>query len=59
MLSKRSSEQFKIEAVNQIVDRTHSTSSIATRPDMTTQSLYACPQQQVNQEARMSTGYWI
>ena len=41
MSSKRYSEQFKTEAVKQIVDRGHSVSSVATRLDITTHSLYA------------------
>ncbi|GAL40016.1 putative transposase [Citrobacter freundii ATCC 8090 = MTCC 1658 = NBRC 12681] len=34
-------EEFKIEAVKQVVDRGHSVSSVATRLDITTHSLYA------------------
>ena len=41
MSSKRYPEEFKIEAVKQIVDRGHSVSSVATRLDITTHSLYA------------------
>ncbi|MKY90956.1 IS3 family transposase, partial [Salmonella enterica] len=38
---KRYPEEFKIEAVKQVVDRGHSVSSVATRLDITTHSLYA------------------
>lgn len=38
---KRYSEDFKIEAVKQAIDRGHSVSSVATRLDITTHSLYA------------------
>ncbi|EJO3119359.1 TPA: IS3 family transposase [Klebsiella pneumoniae] len=41
MSDKRYPEEFKIEAVKQVVDRGHSVSSIATRLDITTHSLYA------------------
>lgn len=41
MSSKRYPEEFKIEAVKQVVDRGHSVSSVATRLDITTHSLYA------------------
>ncbi|ADD78093.1 InsN1 [Pantoea ananatis LMG 20103] len=34
-------EEFKIEAVKQVVDRGYSVSRVATRPDITTHSLYA------------------
>jgi transposase len=34
-------EEFKIEAVKQVVDRGYSVSGIATRLDITTHSLYA------------------
>ncbi|KNC92838.1 transposase [Trabulsiella odontotermitis] len=40
MNSKRYPEEFKIEAVKQGVDRVHSVSSVATRLDITTHSLY-------------------
>lgn len=40
MSSKRYPEEFKIEAVKQVVDRGHSVSSVATRLDITTHSLY-------------------
>jgi transposase len=40
MSSKRYPEEFKIEAVKQVVDRGHSVSSVATRLDITTRSLY-------------------
>lgn len=40
MSSKRYPEEFKIEAVK-VVDRGHSVSSVATRLDITTHSLYA------------------
>lgn len=41
MGSKRYPEEFKIEAVKQVVDRGHSVSSVATHLDITTRSLYA------------------
>ena len=41
MSGKRYPEEFKIEAVKQIVDRGYSVSSVATRLDITTHSLYA------------------
>ncbi len=41
MSGKRYPEEFKIEAVKQVVDRGHSVSSVATRLDITTLSLYA------------------
>ena len=41
MSGKRYPEEFKIEAVKQIVDRGHSVSSVATRLGITTHSLYA------------------
>ncbi|MGF6477644.1 transposase [Pantoea dispersa] len=41
MSGKRYSEEFKIEAVKQVVDRGHSVSSVATRLDIITHSLYA------------------
>ena len=39
--SKRYPEEFKIEAVRQVVDRGHSVASVAARLDVTTHSLYA------------------
>lgn len=41
MSGKRYPEEFKIEAVKQVVDRGHSVFSAATRLDITTHSLYA------------------
>lgn len=41
MSGKRYSDEFKIEAVKQVVDRGHSVSSVATRLDITTHGLYA------------------
>ncbi len=41
MSSKRYPEEFKIEVVKQVVDRGHSVSSVVTRLDITTHSLYA------------------
>ena len=41
MSSKRYPEEFKIEAVKQVVDRGHSVASVANRLDVTTHSLYA------------------
>ena len=41
MRGKRYPEEFKIEAVKQVVDRGHSVSSVATRLNITTHSLYA------------------
>jgi transposase len=39
MSGKRYPEEFKIEAVKQVVDRGYSVSSVATRLDITTQPL--------------------
>ncbi|EMK5832014.1 IS3 family transposase [Citrobacter sedlakii] len=41
MSGKRYPEEFKIEAVKQVIDRGHSVSSVATRLNITTHSLYA------------------
>lgn len=41
MSSKRYPEEYKIAAVKRVVDRGHSVSSVATRLDITTHSLYA------------------
>ncbi|EJS0284294.1 IS3 family transposase [Salmonella enterica subsp. enterica serovar Bareilly] len=41
MSGKRYPEEFKIEAVKQVVERGYSVSSVATRLDITTHSLYA------------------
>ena len=41
MSSKRYPEEFKIEAVKQVVDRGHGVASVANRLDVTTHSLYA------------------
>ncbi len=41
MSGKRYPEEFKIEAVRQVVERGHSVSSAATHLDITTHSLYA------------------
>ncbi|EMF2439413.1 IS3 family transposase [Escherichia coli] len=41
MSGKRYPEEFKIEAVKQVVDRGYSVASIATRLDITTHSLYS------------------
>ncbi|CAH5610837.1 hypothetical protein AI2983V1_1907 [Enterobacter cloacae] len=41
MSGKRYPEEFKIEAVKQVIDRGHSVSRVATRLDITTHSLYA------------------
>jgi transposase len=41
MSGKRYPEEFKIEAVKQVVDRGHSISDVAKRLDITTHSLYA------------------
>ncbi|GLY59944.1 transposase [Pectobacterium brasiliense] len=41
MSAKRYPDEFKIEAVKQVVGRGHSVSSVATRLDITTHSLYA------------------
>ncbi len=40
MSGKRYPEEFKIEAVKQVVDRGHPVSSVATRLGITTHSLY-------------------
>ena len=41
MSDKRYPEKYKSEAVKQVVDRGHTVSSVATRLDITTHSLYA------------------
>jgi len=41
MSSKRYPDEFKIEAVKQVVDRGHSVAGVAGRLGMTTHSLYA------------------
>lgn len=41
MSGKRYSEEFRIEAVKQVVDRGHSVADVAKRLDITTHSLYA------------------
>ncbi|HBM3022146.1 TPA: IS3 family transposase [Klebsiella michiganensis] len=41
MSGKRYPEEFKVEAVKQVVDRGYSVASVATRLDITTHSLYA------------------
>ena len=41
MSSKRYTEEFKIEAVRQVVERGHSVADVASRLGMTTHSLYA------------------
>lgn len=41
MSGKRYPEEFKIEAVKQVVDRGYTVSSVATRLDIATHSLYA------------------
>ena len=41
MGGKRYPEEFKIEAVKQVVERCHSISDVAKRLDVTTHSLYA------------------
>ena len=41
MSGKRYPEEFKTEAVKQVVDRGYSVSSVETRLDITTHSLYA------------------
>ena len=41
MSGKRYHEQFRTEAVRQVVDRGYSVSSVATLLDVTTHSLYA------------------
>ena len=40
MTSKRYPEEFKVEAVKQIIDRGHSVASVATRLGVSTHSLY-------------------
>ncbi len=40
MSSKRYPEEFRIEAVKQVVDRGHSVADVAKRLDITTHSLY-------------------
>ena len=41
MSSKRYPEEFKIEAVKQVIDRGHSVAAVASRLGTTTHSLYA------------------
>ncbi len=41
MSGKRYPEEFKTEAVKQVIDRGYSVASVATRLDITTHSLYA------------------
>ena len=41
MSGKRYPEEFKIEAIKQVVERGHSISDVAKRLDVTTHSLYA------------------
>ena len=41
MIGKRYPEEFKTEAVKQVVDRGYSVASVATRLDITTHSLYS------------------
>lgn len=41
MSGKRYPEEFKIKAIKQVIDRGYSVSSVATRLDITTHSLYA------------------
>ncbi len=41
MSGKRYPEEFKIKAAKQVIERGHSVSSVATRLDITTHSLYA------------------
>ncbi len=41
MSGKRYPEEFKQEAVKQVVDRGHSVADVAKRLDVTTHSLYA------------------
>ncbi|KYD40339.1 transposase [Salmonella enterica] len=41
MSGKRYPEEFIIKAVKQVIERGHSVSSVATRLDITTHSLYA------------------
>ncbi|MGL5371259.1 MAG: transposase, partial [Plesiomonas shigelloides] len=41
MSGKRYPEEFRIEAVKQVVDRGHAVADVAKRLDITTHSLYA------------------
>lgn len=55
MSGKSYPEEFKIKAVKQVLDRGHSVSSVATRLDITTYSLYASikkhgPDSSINKE---------
>ncbi len=51
MSGKRYHEEFKIEAVKQVIDLGHPVSSVATRLDITTHSLYAYgPDSSTNKE---------
>ena len=49
MSGKRYPEEFKTEAVKQVVDRGYSVASVATRLDITTHSLYAWIKKNVDQ----------
>ena len=42
MSRKRYPDEFKMEAVKQVIDRGHSVADVAGRLGMTTHSLYAC-----------------
>ncbi|WP_338316863.1 transposase, partial [Escherichia coli] len=62
MSGKRYPEEFKTEAVKQVVDRGYSVASVATRLDITTHSLYAWikkygPDSSTNKE--QSDAQWI
>lgn len=66
MSGKRYPEEFKVEAVKQVVDRGHSVSCVATRLGITTHRLYAWLQQpnsQRSQADQMLTGqikqFWL
>ena len=41
MSGKRYPEEFKMEAIKQVVDRSHSVSGLVTRLDITIYSLYS------------------
>ena len=64
MSGKRYPEEFKIEAVKQVVDRGYSVASVATRLDITTHSLYSWikkygPDSSTNKEQSDAQAEWI
>ncbi len=57
MSGKRYPEEFKIEAVKQVVDRGYSVASVATRLDITTHSLYSWIKKYGPDSSRAEAGY--